>query len=168
MKKISPFLSLTLMTVLAFSVLAIPSTVLAKPAIAPGDPALKQALQAEQKWINTQQDAINKTDQAASKVLEVIDKASAEGLDVTSLQNALSIFNSAISSVKGEHQAAEGLLGTHNGFDGNSDVTDRQSARQTILDVREHLMQAHVTMFQAVHNLHQAVLEWKAATFGQG
>lgn len=166
MKKISPFLSLTLLTVLAVSMLANPSTVLAKPAIAPGDPALKQALQAEQRWFNAQQDAINKTDQAASDVQKVIDAASADGLDVTALQNALNAFNSALSSVKSEHQAAESLINTHNGFDGNGEVTERQAARQTVLDIRTHLMQAHVTLTQAVHNLHNAVLDWRAATFG--
>ncbi|MFN8411014.1 MAG: hypothetical protein U0Z26_01365 [Anaerolineales bacterium] len=167
MKKISPFFSLALALVLTISVMAIPTTVLAKTDFAPGDPALKQALQAEQKWLNIQQDTINKADLAASKVQEVIDKAAAEGLDVTSLQNALGVFNNAMSNSKGEHQAAANLLNTHNGFDGSGEVTDRQSARQMILDTRQHLMQAHVSLVQATRNLHQAVLDWRSATFGQ-
>ena len=167
MKRLTTFLSLALISILtSVTALAVPSAALAKPIVAPGDPALKQAFQAEQKWSNTQQDAINKADKAASDVQRVIDAASAEGRDVSALQNALNAFNGALSSVKSEHQAAASLISAHNGFDGSGEVTDRQSARQTVLDIRTHLMQAHVTLIQAVHNLHKAVLDWRAATFG--
>jgi hypothetical protein len=70
-----------------------------------------------------------------------------------------------VADVKSGHQSAANILDAHNGFDADGNVTDRQSARMTVLDAKQALWKAHVTMVQAAYNLHQAVRDWEKATF---
>ncbi len=165
MKKMFSTLSLLLLAAVLTGVLAFPSTALAMPAPDPIDDALAKSYQAEQQWLAQQQVHLQKMDEAAAKVQEVIDKAVAEGYDVSALRNALAVFDSQMATVEAEHQTAANLLAAHHGFDENGSVTDRQAARQTLLDARQALRQAHLTMSQAAMDLRQAVKEWKEATF---
>ncbi len=143
---------------------AFPAPVLAMPAQNSADEALTRAYKAEQQWLNSQQQAIQKADQAAVQVQQVMDKALEAGLDVTALQNALGQFNSAISTVKTGHQSAAEQLSIHAGFDADGNVIDRQAARITVLDAKQALWKAHVSLSQAVRDLYRAVSEWKQAT----
>jgi len=169
MKKSFTFLSLLVLASLLVGglSLALPANALALGASNTADEALTKAYQTEQKWLNEQQQAINKADQAAAQVQQVADKAAQAGLDVTALQNALATFNGALAEVKSGHQTASDLLAAHNGFDGEGNVTDRQAARVTVLDAKQALWKAHVSLSQAVRNLYQAVREWKQATLPQ-
>jgi hypothetical protein len=169
MKKRFSFLAILVLTGLLVSGLAFafPNNVLAMEAHDPVDDALSRAYTAEQSWLLRQQDVISKADQAAADVDVLIQKASAEGLDVTTLRNALNVFNTAMATVKADHQSAADTLTAHGGFDAGEKVTDRQDARQTVLDSKQAFWQVHVTMVQALSNLHQAVRDWRQATFPQ-
>lgn len=168
MKKMFSVLSIFVIAAVLMGSIAFPSTALAMSAADPVDEQLTKTYQTEQRWLAQQQETINKMDQAAAKVQELIDAAAAEGLDVSALQSALATFNSAMTTVKAEHQSAADILAAHNGFDDQGNVTDRQAARQTLLDARQALRQAHLTMSQAAMDLHQAVRDWKQAAFPQG
>lgn len=126
---------------------------------------LSQAFAAEQTWLSKQQTAIDKADLAANKVQEIIDRAAAKGLDVTVLETALAAFQAAMATVKSDHQTAADILATHAGFDSNGVVTDRPTARQTVMDARRALGTAHMTMTQAFWDLRDAVRAWKDANF---
>jgi hypothetical protein len=158
MKKVFSFLSIFVIAGLLVGglSLAIPSRAFALGAQGPAEEALTKAYKAEQKWLKDQQQALDKADQAAAQVQQVIDKTSAAGLDVSALQNALAAFNSSLAEVKTGHQTTAGILAAHTGFDNAGNVTDRQSARVTVLDARQALGKAHVTLVQAAQNLHQA------------
>ena len=164
MKKGFSFVSLLVIASLLVGGLSlvIPSNALALKSADPVEEALTRAYKAEQQWLNNQQQAINK-----AEVQQVIDKAAAAGLDVTALQNALAVFNSSMADVKAGHQTAANILAAHNGFDNDGNVTDRQAARVTVLDAKQALWRAHVTMTQAVSDLYRAVKEWKQVTLPQ-
>jgi hypothetical protein len=170
MKKTSSFLSLLVIVSLLIGALslAFPAAAQAKTEANPADTALTQAFNTENKWLAQQQQAIAKAEQAGAKIQQLIDTAAAEGLDVSVLQNALAAFNAEMATVKAENESAANLLAAHNGFDEQGNVTDRQAARQTVLDAKQALWQAHVTLSQAARSLHQAVREWKQAAFPQG
>ena len=169
MKKGFSFVSLLVIASLLVGGLSlvIPSNALALKSADPVEEALTRAYKAEQQWLNNQQQAINKADQPAAEVQQVIDKAAAAGLDVTALQNALAVFNSSMADVKAGHQTAANILAAHNGFDNDGNVIDRQAARVTVLDAKQALWRAHVTMTQAVSDLYRAVKEWKQVTLPQ-
>lgn len=170
MKKLSTiFTMLVLASMFALGIsLAVSSQAMALEMQTPVEDALSKAFKTEQKWLTNQQQAIDKADQAAVQIQQLIDKAAGEGLDVTILQNALAAFDAEMVSVKSEHQTAADILTAHNGFDGDGNVTDQQSARVTVLDAKQALWKAHVSMTQAVRNLHQAAREWRQVTFPKG
>lgn len=166
MKKILSILSVFLMAgLLAGSLALVPaSNAMAQENI---EQALTKAYNFEQTWLSKQQTAIDKATQASAKVQELIDKASASGLDITALQSAIGAFNASMSGVNAEHQNAVSILSAHNGFDESGNVTDRQSARDTVTNARRALGNAHMTMTQASWVLRDAVTAWKNVTFPQ-
>lgn len=165
MKKLS--ISFFMLVLLGALTLALPVPAQAMPALGQADPLLSKAFKTELQWLDTQQQALAKADQAAAQVQQVADKAAAEGLDVSLLQNALSMFESEMAAAQAEHQIASDILSARAGFDAEGNVTDTQAARVTVLDAKQSLWKAHVTMTQAVRSLHQAVRDWRQVTFPQ-
>lgn len=127
------------------------------------DAALSKAYAAEQTWLGKQEQALAKADQTAAKVQEVIEKAAARGIDISALQSALATFNSSLAGVKSEHQNAASILSAHSGFDGSGNVTDRQAARDTVMNARRALGEAHISLTEASWALRDAVRDWRAA-----
>jgi hypothetical protein len=132
------------------------------------DQVLTKAYTAEQTWLSKQSTAMTKAYDAAAKVQELIDKASAEGLDVSVLQDALIAFNGSMTTVEAHHQEAANVLAAHAGFDAGGAVTDRAAARQTVMDGRRALGNAHMTMTPAFWALRDAINAWRNSTFPQG
>ena len=169
MRKLKLFLSVFLLASFLASALsfAFPTQAFALGEANAAGEALTKAFKAEQRWLSNQAQAITKADQAAAEIQQLIEKASAEGLDVTLLQEALAVFNGAMAAVRAEHQRASDILAAHNGFDAEGNVIDQQPARVTVLDAKQALWKAHVTLSQAARNLHQAAREWRQVTFPQ-
>lgn len=169
MRKLNLFLSVFLLASFLASALsfAFPAPAFALDEANAAGEALSKAFKTEQKWLTNQAQAITKADQAAAEIQQLIEKASAEGLDVTLLQEALSVFNGEMAAVRAEHQRASDILAAHNGFDAEGNVIDQQPARVTVLDAKQALWKAHVTLSQAARNLHQAAREWRQVTFPQ-
>lgn len=125
------------------------------------DRELSFALQREQNWLARQQIHLTQASQIAVRAQDLIDRAEARGLDVTDLRNALADFNATIPNAQASHDQAAGILEMHNGFDADGNVTDRQAAHQTVVDARNHLRQAHLTLTDAILSLRTAVLDWR-------
>jgi hypothetical protein len=132
------------------------------------DDALKKAYTAEQNWLGKQQAAIDKANQVVAEVQKVIDAAASHGKDVSSLQAAVTAFNGAMLSVNSNHQNAANILTTHNGFDGSGAIVGWQAARQTVMDARRALGEAHMTLTKATWDLRDAIRNWKNANSVQG
>ena len=124
---------------------------------------LEQAYVREQQWLSTQQENLNKMSSAADKVQQFITAQQGKGKDVSALQAALATFKSQIAAAQASHAAAATVLGTHSGFDANGKVTNAAEARQTLLDARQSLHDAHIAMRQAVRDLHRALRAWRQA-----
>lgn len=125
------------------------------------DKNLSFALQREQNWLERQQLHLNRAAQVATKAQTLIDKAQAKGVDVTDLNKALADFNTTLASARASHDQAASILSAKNGFDANNNVTDRQAAHQTVLDARNNLRQAHLTLVNAVLTLRTTVQDWR-------
>ncbi|MDR3572528.1 MAG: hypothetical protein P4L50_01585 [Anaerolineaceae bacterium] len=125
------------------------------------DAWLKKDYQVEQNWLTKQQDNLNKTAAVVTNVQNLITKANGEGKDTTALVNALATFQSQIATSQSSHNTAASILSTHNGFDVNGNVIDRDAARLTVNSARQSLSDAHNLLWQAANDLHQAVKEWR-------
>lgn len=122
---------------------------------------LKKDYQIEQNWLIKQQDNLNKTAAVVTNVQNLIDKANGKGKNTTALVNALATFQSQIATSQSSHDTAASILSTHSGFDANGNVIDRDAARLTVKSARQSLSDAHALLWQAAHDLHQAVKEWR-------
>ncbi len=124
---------------------------------------LTKAFQADQKLLGDQQNGLDKAGGEVAKVQDLISKAQAKGVDVSTLQAALSAYQSQLSAAQGSHAAAASTLSAHNGFNGSGNVTDPAAARQTVQDAGQSLKAAHDTLSQAVRDLGSAVKNWREA-----
>jgi hypothetical protein len=122
---------------------------------------LSFALQREQNAFERQQLHLTQAGQVATKTQNLIDKAQAKGLDVTALNSALTTFKTELASAQASHDQAGGILSAKNGFDSSSQVTDATAAHQTLVDARDALRQAHLTLQGAVLNLRVAIQNWR-------
>ncbi len=125
------------------------------------DAWLKKDYQVEQNWLAKQQDNLNKTVAVVTNVQNLITKANGQGKDTTALVNALATFQSQIATSQSSHNTAGSILSTHNGFDANGNVIDRDAARLTVNSARQSLSDAHVLLWQAANDLHHAIKEWR-------
>jgi hypothetical protein len=127
------------------------------------DTALSKALAREQDWLRVQTQRLSNQNQIADKAQNLIEKGKAAGRDVSALQAALDNYNSQVASAQSSHQTAAGLLSAHNGFDGSGNVTDTATARQTLQDARQSLLDAHNMIHQALVDLQKAISTWREA-----
>ncbi len=125
------------------------------------DQNLSFTLQREQSWLQLQQTNLTQAGQISARAQNLIDEAQAKGLDVTALQNALSAFNTQLAAATTSHGQAASILSARAGFDAGGNVTDTQTAHQTVLSARDALRQAHLTLASAAINLRQAVQSWR-------
>ncbi len=117
----------------------------------------------EQDWYNDQTKRLADANTIATKVQDYINAQNAKGKDTSSLVAALATYNSQISAAQGSHDTAGTLITAHAGFDANGKVIDLQLATQTVRDVRQSLMDAHLTLRQAGQDLRNAIRAYRQA-----
>lgn len=123
--------------------------------------ALSNMFKREQSWLNIQASHLQKSAEIAATTQQLIDAAKAEGKDTSALESALAQFNASIASAQADHNQAGSIISAANGFDGNGNVTDLNSAQQTVENARLSLRSAHNSIVQATRNLAQALRDWK-------
>jgi hypothetical protein len=124
-------------------------------------------LQREQNALQRQQLHLTRAGQVAVKAQDLISKAQAKGINVDDLVKALAEFNTKLASAQKSHDQAASILNTHAGFDSSGKVTDRAAAHQTLVDARDALRQAHLTLESGVLTLRTAIQEWRIQNKGK-
>jgi hypothetical protein len=118
-------------------------------------------LQREQNVLQRQQLHLTRAAQVAAKAQDLIGKAQAKGTNVDDLVKVLADFNAKLADSQKSHDQAGSILSAKNGFDGSGNVTDRTAAHQTLVDGRDNLRQAHLTLTSATLGLRTAVQNWR-------
>jgi hypothetical protein len=75
-------------------------------------------------------------DARIAKIQSLIDKAKANGKDVSAVQTALDNFKSAVKTAKPIYESTNGIVNSHQGFDANGKVTDAEKAKSTLKEMR--------------------------------
>ncbi|MBL8045338.1 MAG: hypothetical protein JNL09_02300 [Anaerolineales bacterium] len=101
--------------------------------------------------------------EGVAKVQELIDRAKADGKDVSALEAALATFKASLADAQAAHDEAVNILRTHAGFDDNGQVTDKEQAKETVKSAAEALKEARQILREAEKTLRQAIREWRAA-----
>lgn len=106
---------------------------------------------------------MGKTDEFIGRVQKLIDRASANGKDVTAVQAALDAFQAAVKEAKPTYESMKGIVNSHQGFDANGKVTDPEKAKETVKQMREKMQEIRAALDGTGKALHEAIQAFKAA-----
>jgi len=106
---------------------------------------------------------MGKTDEFIGRVQKLIDRASANGQDVTAVQAALDAFQVAVKEAKPTYESMKGIVNSHQGFDANGKVTDPEKAKETVKQMREKMQEIRAALDGTGKALHEAIQAFKAA-----
>ena len=106
---------------------------------------------------------LKNADGRLTRAQELIDKASANGRDVSAIQAALDAFTEAVRKVRPTYDAAGGIVSAHQGFDANGNVIDQTRALQTVKDLGEDLKQIRQPLIESGKALREAVKAFRQA-----
>jgi peptidoglycan hydrolase CwlO-like protein len=100
-----------------------------------------------------------KANDVVTKAQETIADAKSKGKDTTKVEAALATYKAEIAKAQTSYDAAQKLFDTHPGFDGSGSVTDRDLAKQTMLDLTKNLKDAQQTLAKATREFQKAAKE---------
>lgn len=106
---------------------------------------------------------MGRTDEFIEKAQQLIDRAKANGKDVSAVQVALDAFKAQVEEVRIVYQSGQEIIGAHQGFDGNGKVTDLEKAKETIKAMGEKLKEIREAMDGTGKALKEAVKAFREA-----
>ena len=89
---------------------------------------------------------MGRTDEFIEKVQKLIDRAKANGKDVSAVQAALDAFKAAAKDAKPTYESLKGIVNSHQGFDNSGNVTDPEKAKETVQAMHEKFKQIRETL----------------------
>ncbi len=98
-----------------------------------------------------------------AKFQDRIDKAAANGKDVTALQTALDAYETALKSAQPTYASIASIVNAHTGFDANGKVTDAEQAKSTVEQMRTKMQEIKSTMNGTFKALHEALKAFREA-----
>lgn len=107
--------------------------------------------------------AFEDTDAHIARFQSMIDKASENGKDVSSLQSALDAYETALLASEPAYEELGQVFRTHSGFDANGKVTDSEKAKATIKEAREQMKAIKESMGGSFKALREAIKAFREA-----
>jgi hypothetical protein len=105
----------------------------------------------------------DRSDAFLERVQELIDKAGANGKDVSDVQAALDAFEAALKDAHPVYESAKGIINSHQGFDKDGKVTDPEKARETVKAMGEKLKEIKAAMDGTGRALREAIRDFREA-----
>lgn len=107
--------------------------------------------------------AFNDVDAHIARIQGQIDKAAANGKDVSALQAALDAYEAALKSAQPVYASVGSIVNTHAGFDANGKVTDAEQAKATVEQMRTKMQEVKSTMDGTFKALREALKAFRDA-----
>lgn len=104
-----------------------------------------------------------RTDALIDKTQRLIDRARANGKDVSAVQTALDAFKAAVKDANPVYESMKGIVNSHQGFDENGKVTDPEKARETVQAMRAKIQEIKTRMNGTGRALHDAIRAYREA-----
>jgi|GEM_PF-787820 len=99
---------------------------------------------------------LDKANEVATKTQEVIAEAKSKGKDTTAAEAALATFKTELAKAQTSYDEAKKILDAHAGFDADGQVTDRDAAKDTVLNAAKALREGQKTLAKAVRDAQKA------------
>jgi cytochrome c556 len=97
------------------------------------------------------------------RVQRLIDRAKANGKDVSALQAALDAFAAAVKQAHPAYESMKGIVNSHQGFDSNGQVTDSAKALETVRAMHEKFQEIKTTLNGTGRALREAIKAFRQA-----
>ena len=162
------FFKKTILLALVVAVGVASLTVLGVSAAGLDDPQPQQQItneRLEKIWARqiTAYNRMGKTDQFIERVQKLIDRASANGKDVSAVQAALDSFAAAVKAAKPVYASMSGIVKAHQGFDDNGKVTDLEKAKETVRSMRAKMQEVRSILDGSGKALRDAIQVFREA-----
>lgn len=105
----------------------------------------------------------DRADQLTERIQNLIERAKANGRDISAVQSALDAFEAALKQAHPLYEGGKGILNSHQGFDANGRVTDPDKAKETVRAMHEKLQAIRDAMNGTGKALHEAIREFREA-----
>jgi hypothetical protein len=103
------------------------------------------------------------SDAQISRIQTLIDKAAANGKEVSAIQAALDAFKAALKNAKPIYESIKGIVNSHQGFDVNGKVTDLEAAKSTVQGMHDKMLELKTTMDGSGKALRDAIKAFRDA-----
>ena len=130
---------------------------------APSFTRLERAWAREQRVYSRMGKFFDNIDTRLERAQQLIDRAKANGKDVSALQAALDAFSAAVKQARPTYEGIKGIISSHQGFDNNGNVVDAVKALETVQDMHGKLKDTRRTVLPAAHALRQAIRDFRDA-----
>jgi len=106
---------------------------------------------------------LGRVDGLTEKVQRLIDRAKANGKDVSAVQAALVAFEAQWKAANPTYESIKGIVNSHQGFDANGKVTDPEKAKSTAKEMHEKFKEIRNTLNGTGKALHEAIKAFRDA-----
>ncbi len=130
---------------------------------APTGGRLQQAWAREQQIYERLGTFFDRADERIAKAQALIDRAKANGKDISAVQAALDAFSTAVKEARPIYESGQGLIASHQGFGGDGNMTDFAKAVETVQEMRAKLVEIRLILRPAAIALRQAVRDFRQA-----
>lgn len=131
-------------------------------------PNLSSNERLEKVWARQLQfyDRFGRADEWIDKAQRLIDRAKANGRDVSAVQAvqaALDAFDAAVKTAHPIYESMKGIVSSHQGFDENGKVTDSAKARETVQAMHAKIQEIKTVMNGTGKALREAIKAFRQA-----
>jgi uncharacterized coiled-coil DUF342 family protein len=106
---------------------------------------------------------LDRADAMVEKIQNLIDRMNENGKDTTALQAALDTYEEALKDAHPVYESAKGIINSHQGFDADGKVTDREKALETVKDLRDKLQEIRQIVGEPGAALREALKAFREA-----
>jgi len=105
----------------------------------------------------------DRSDAFVERVQTLIEKAGANGKDISAVQSALDAFEKSLKDAHPVYESGKGIVNSHQGFDNDGKVTDPEKAKETVKAMGDKLKEIKDAMGGTGRALHEALKAFREA-----
>ena len=106
---------------------------------------------------------LDRADGMVERSQDLIDRMNENGKDTTALQAALDAFEEALKEAHPIYESAKGIINSHQGFDADGKVTDREKALETVRELGDKLKEVRQIVGEPGKALREAIQAFREA-----
>jgi tetratricopeptide (TPR) repeat protein len=129
----------------------------------PSNERLERAWARLQRVYERQGRILDRADEMDERIQGLIDRMNENGKDTVALQAALASYEEALKDAHPIYESAKGILNSHQGFDADGKLTDREKAVETVKKLRDKLNEIRQIVGEPGKALREAIKAFREA-----